>query len=116
MSAIHSIGTEDWNHALCLIQGRSNFVFEILIKFRSARHDLSFLGVATGRHSRICKELLLHIEIQGFTVSSLFQCDVGGSTRAPCILIYNIKEEDSVRKEVFGEVIRKLDVVVRVED
>ena len=43
-------------------------------------------------------------------------CDVGGVTSLPCIIIHNIKEIGSVREEISGKVTRKLDAVVRVEE
>ena len=56
-NAIHSIGTEDWNYALCLIQERSNCFSDIFIQLRCARPGLSILGVATGRHYKRSKYL-----------------------------------------------------------
>ena len=99
---------------MCLIQGRSNFFNDIVIQASSVRTGISILGVATGRQSKISKELFLNIEIQGLSVSSFHHCDVRGVTRAPCILIRNIKEAGSARSEISGKVINNLGVVVRV--
>ena len=115
-SAIHSIGMEKWNYALCLIKGRRNFISDIFIQLRSVRPGISILGVVTGRHSKISKDLLLHSAIKGFYVSPFCHCDVGGVTRAPYILSHNINEEGSVREDISRKVIRKLDAVVRVQE
>ena len=90
-SSNYSIGTEECNYALCLIQGRGHFVSDIVIQLISARPGISILGVETGRHSKTSKYLLPHSVIQGFSVSSLRHCDVGEVTRSPFILINNIK-------------------------
>ena len=89
--AIHTIGTDEWNYFLWIIQGGRNFVCNIVIRFSCARHELSILGVTTGRHSKISKDLLLHSEIHGFSVSFFLRCDFWGVTGPPCILIHNIK-------------------------
>ena len=82
----------------------------------SARPELSILGVATGRHSKVYKDLLSHNVIQGFSMSSLRHRDVGGVTRDPYILIHNIKESGSLVEGLSGKVIRKLYMVVRGEE
>ena len=48
-------------------------------------------------------------------MSSFCPYDVVGVTSPPCILINNIKESVSVREEIYGKVLRKLDAVVRVD-
>ena len=68
-NAIHSIGMGEWNYTLCLIQGRIDFVSDIVIQMRSVRPVISILGVETGGHSRISKGLLSHSAIQGFSMS-----------------------------------------------
>ena len=49
-------------------------------------------------------------------MSSFCNCDVGGVTRDPFIRIHNIKEAGSLREEIYGKLIIKLDVVVRIEE
>ena len=49
-------------------------------------------------------------------MSSFHHSDVGGVTRYPYTLIYNIKEVVSVIEETYGEVIGKLDAVLQVEE
>ena len=115
-SAIHSIGMEEWKYALCLIKVGSNFVSGIVIRLISVRPGLSIFGVATRRHPKMSRELLLHSVTQGFSVSSFLHYDVGGVTRSPCILIHNIKKACSVREGLSGKVIRKMDMVVRLEE
>ena len=107
---------EEWNYALCLIQVGSNFVSDIVIQLISDRLGISILGVASGRNYKISKDLLLHSVPQGFSVSSLRNCDIRGVTRALCILIHNIKEAGSLREGLSGKVISKMDVVVMIKE
>ena len=53
-SAIHSIGTEEWNYTLRLIQGRSKFVSDTVIQLIFVCPGLSILGVETGRYFKYC--------------------------------------------------------------
>ena len=101
---------------MCLIQGGINFVTNIVIQLSSDRPGISILGVANIIHFRTTKYLLSYSEIQGFSVSSFRHCDVGGVTRAPCILIHNIKESGSVREEVYRRAIKDLDAMLQVQE
>ena len=83
---------------------------------RYDRPGLSILGVKTGRHSKISKDLLSYSTISGFYVSSFCHFGVGEVTRSPFIIIHNIKEEVSVREKLSGKVIRKLYNIVPVEE
>ena len=56
-SSVHSIGTDEWNYALGLILG-GIFFFDVIIQLRSDKPELSILGVETGRHSKVSKDLL----------------------------------------------------------
>ena len=98
------------------IQGIGNFVSDIIIQLSSDRTGISTLGVASGRNSKMSKELLSHSAIQGFSISSFLHCDVRGVTMALCILINNIKETGSVREEISWNVTSNLDMVARVEE
>ena len=77
-SDVHSIGTEERNCALCLIQGGRKIVFNIDIQLISDRPGLSIFGVETVIHTKFFIDLLLQSVTQGFYVSSFRHCDVGG--------------------------------------
>ena len=82
-SAIHSIVTDEWKYSLFLIQVGRRFVCDVIIMLKSARPEISTLGVATVRHSKVSNDLLSHNVIQGLYVSLFRHCDVGGVTRSP---------------------------------